>query len=55
MRWQDIDPGLAEGLRLLAYLSNRIGGSERERGFDPFDYTQPGTRHPIRTSAPDRS
>jgi 4-alpha-glucanotransferase len=47
MRWTDIDPGLAEGLHLLTYLSNRVFSERPRTGTDPFDYTQPGAEHPL--------
>lgn len=47
MRWTDIDAGLAEGLQLLTYLSNRTGELRPRVGSDPFDYTVPGAAHPV--------
>lgn len=48
MRWTDIDAGLANGLQLLTYLSNRTGEVRPSAGSDPFDYTISGTAHPLK-------
>jgi len=47
IKWSDLDSGLAEGLGLLTYLSGRNLGERTRGGADPFDYTQPGTLHPL--------
>jgi 4-alpha-glucanotransferase len=51
LRWPELDTGLAEGLGLLAHLSARAGDRPNRSGSDPFDYTDPGTRHPLRDIA----
>jgi 4-alpha-glucanotransferase len=51
MRWADLNVGLAEGLGLLTYLSNRSGADRKAAGTDPFDYTQPATLHPLRENS----
>lgn len=51
LRWTDLDMGLAEGIGLLAYLSGRAGDGHLRAGSDPFDYTQPGTHHPLHDDA----
>jgi 4-alpha-glucanotransferase len=50
MRWTDLDSGLAEGLGLLTYLSGRATPDTPPAGFDPYDYTHPGTAHPLHDS-----
>jgi 4-alpha-glucanotransferase len=47
IRWSDLDPGLAEGLGLLTWLSGRNQTERPTPGVDPFDYTQPGALHPL--------
>lgn len=42
-----LDSGLAVGLRQFATLYDRIPAATRTQGFDPFDYTAPGTAHPL--------
>lgn len=39
--------GLADGLRDLVTLYSRTDTSEKEREFDPYDYTAPNTDHPL--------
>jgi 4-alpha-glucanotransferase len=51
LRWPELDMGLAEGLGLLAHLTARAGGQAARNGSDPFDYTSPGTGHPLRDKA----
>jgi 4-alpha-glucanotransferase len=51
LRWPELEAGLAEGLGLLAYLSARAGDGTSRSGSDPFDYTHPGTKHPLRDTA----
>ena len=51
MRWTDLDAGLAEGLGLLTYLSGRTSIQKPASDADPFDYTQPGTLHPLRDTS----
>jgi 4-alpha-glucanotransferase len=51
MRWTDFDPGLADGLQQLTWLSNRAPVQRGQAGVDPFDYTQPGTAHPLQDHA----
>ena len=51
LRWPQLDLGLAEGLGLLTYLSGRAGERPAQAGSDPFDYTHPGTNHPLRDRA----
>jgi 4-alpha-glucanotransferase len=48
-RFQDaqLDPGLASGLKQFAALYDRIPAMTRTHGFDPFDYTAPGTAHTL--------
>jgi 4-alpha-glucanotransferase len=48
LRWPDLDIGLAEGVGLLTHLSARTGEASTSTGSDPFDYTGPGTDHPLR-------
>lgn len=47
MRWTDLNSGLADGLGLLTYLSGRAPADPKPAGADPFEYTQPGTLHPL--------
>jgi 4-alpha-glucanotransferase len=51
LRWPQLDPGLAEGMGLLAHLSAREGNAPIRSGSDPFDYTDVGTQHPLRDIA----
>ena len=39
--------GLADGLRLFASQYHRLTDTGRPTGFDPYDYTAPGTAHPL--------
>lgn len=39
--------GLARGLRELAGAYGRLSLAQVERGHDPFDYSAPGTAHPL--------
>lgn len=52
LRWTELDTGLAEGIRLLAYLSARTGPEPGRSGVDPYDYSHPGTEHPLRNGSP---
>jgi 4-alpha-glucanotransferase len=42
-----LDAGHAAGIRQFAALYDRIPSASRTQGFDPFDYTAPGTAHPL--------
>jgi 4-alpha-glucanotransferase len=37
--------GLADGLREMTETYGRLGAPESQRGFDPYDYTAPGSAH----------
>jgi 4-alpha-glucanotransferase len=45
IKWSDLDPGLAEGIGLLTFLTGRNLGDRLRSGTDPFDYTQPGATY----------
>lgn len=47
-----LNPGLGFALAELAVIYGRCLESSGERGYDPFDYTAPGTAHPLRDPAP---
>ena len=47
MRWDQLDEGLAAGLAHLSFLSGRTVDPAPQTDFDSFDYTAPGTRHPL--------
>jgi 4-alpha-glucanotransferase len=42
-----LNDGLARGLRELSGAYGRLTRPEIERGYDPFDYSAPGTEHPL--------
>ena len=42
-----LQPGLADGLRDLVFTYGRDVMETKLRGFDPFDYTAPDTAHPL--------
>jgi 4-alpha-glucanotransferase len=50
MRWTDLDMGLADGLGLLTYLAGRAATDKAASGADPYDYTEPGSLHPLKDS-----
>ena len=45
MRWDQMDPGLADGLRNLTTIYGR-GEAASSRAPNPWDYTAPNTEHP---------
>jgi hypothetical protein len=42
-----LNDGLARGLRELSGAYGRLQRIQTERGHDPFDYSVPGTAHPL--------
>lgn len=42
-----LNDGLARGLRELSGAYGRLDRPQIERGYDPFDYSAPGTAHPL--------
>jgi 4-alpha-glucanotransferase len=45
MRWDQLDDGLADGLRTLTTIYGRAG-ADTSQAPNPWDYTVPGTQHP---------
>ncbi len=47
LREDQLNGGLADGLKMFVAQYDRIPSSSRPDGFDPYDYTAPGTAHPL--------
>jgi hypothetical protein len=48
MRWTDLDPGLADGLSQLSFLTARTALTTNAQSGNPYDYTLTGSTHPLR-------
>lgn len=46
-REHQLDPSLADGLKLLTSAYGRDRRPRVERGYDPYDYSAPGTKHAL--------
>jgi 4-alpha-glucanotransferase len=46
-RAEHLSYGLADGLRQFATIYNRLPLATTTSGYDPYDYTAPGTAHPL--------